>query len=357
MTFIKGMDISIQNEIEQMGARFYRGGKEGDAIQILSDYNVNGVRLRLWNNPYDDNSQPYGGGTNDISSTIELAKRAKLKGMQFLLDFHYSDFWADPEKQLKPKAWRHLYGKALEEAVYTFTYETLGKLEQNGVLPQMVQIGNEIRNGLLWPDGKFDNSKTMVQLLAAGIQAVKDFYPDIKTMIHLDWGGDNRMYRKWFDEIASAALDFEIIGLSYYPFWHGTLDELTFNMNDISSRYNKDVMVVETAFPFTTEQIKSEVMIFSQEHEKSVPYSIDKEGQCKFMLDLMNAIKGVENGRGKGFFYWEPTWLNIRKACWATEAGRKYINNDGTSGNAWANLALFDFHGNALPALETIRDF
>ncbi len=357
MTFIKGMDISIHREIEQMGAKYYHCGKEEDAIKILKDFSTNAVRLRLWCNPYDEENRPYGGGTNDLPTTIYLAKRAKQNNMQFLLDLHYSDFWADPEKQTKPKSWKDLSGKALENAVYDYTLEMIIDLANNGVLPDMVQIGNEITNGFLWPDGKFDNSKAMIKLLSAGIKAVKDFDPNIKTVIHLDRGGDNQLYRKWFDKISSADLGFDIIGLSYYPFWHGTLDELIYNMNDISSRYNKDVMVVETAFPFTTQQIKSDIMIFTDEHAKTVPYSADTEGQCKFMLDLMNAIKSVDNNRGIGFFYWEPTWINIRQASWTTEVGRKFLNKEGVPGNTWANLALFDFNGYALPALDVIRDF
>ncbi len=355
--FIKGMDISVQQEIEQLGAKYFDDGKEGDVIQILSDYNVNKVRLRLWNNPYDADNKPYGGGTNDLSATIQIARRAAQRGMGLLLDLHYSDFWADPTTQVKPKVWQSLTGEALEEAVYRYTLETLTELDSNGVLPDMVQIGNETTNGLLWPDGHYDNTKTMVNLLAAGIRAVKDVNPDIRTMIHLDWGGDNALYRRWFDGIAEAALDFDIIGMSYYPFWHGTLDQLVFNMNDISSRYNKDVLIAETAFPFTTEQINSEVMIFTDEHANSVPYTIDPSGQREFMLDLMNAIQSVDHHRGIGFFYWEPTWINIMQARWATEEGKKYLGKDSVSGNVWANLTLFDFEGNTLPALQAIRDF
>lgn len=357
MTFIKGMDISVQHEIEQLGATYFNCGKESDVVQILGDYKVNHVRLRLWNNPYDAGNKPYGGGTNDLATTISIARRAAQKGMGLLLDLHYSDFWADPTTQSKPKDWQDLSGEALEEAVYQFTFDTLKELDGNGVLPEMVQIGNEITNGLLWPDGKFENSKTMIKLLAAGIQAAKEYNPAIRTMIHLDWGGDNALYRRWFDEISGAGLDFDIIGLSYYPFWHGTLDQLVHNMNDISSRYNKDVLIAETAFPFTTEQIKSEVMIFTDEHANSVPYSIDPQGQREFMLDLMNAIQSVENHRGIGFYYWEPTWIDIQQAQWAAEEGKKYLNKDSTSGNVWANLTLFDFNGNALPALQAIRDF
>lgn len=356
--FIKGMDISVQHEIEQLGAKYFSEGREQDVIELLSHYDVNYVRLRLWNNPYDADHKPYGGGTNDLLTTIEIAKRAVQKDMDFLLDLHYSDFWADPSTQVKPKQWEDLSGPALQEAVYQFTYDTLKTLDDNDVLPRMIQIGNEITNGLLWSEGKFEHGEAMFDLLKAGIKAVRDYNPDIETMIHLDQGGDNALYRKWFDKAADANLDFDIIGLSYYPFWHGTFDQLKFNMNDIASRYNKDVIVVETAFPFTTEPIKSDVMIFADEHAQSVPYNIDPEGQRQFMLDLMNTIKSVDDGRGRGFFYWEPTWLNIAEACWATKEGIKYLNKDDAAAqNVWANLALFDFDGHSLPALQAIKDF
>jgi len=354
VNFIKGVDISVQNEIEQLGAKYCKSGKELDVIEILSDFNINAVRLRLWHDPYDENNMPYGGGTNDLPTTIKIAKRAKAKNMQFLLDFHYSDFWVDPEIQKKPKAWENLSGKALEEAVYNYTLETIRELSRNGAAPDMVQIGNEITNGFLWPDGRFDNAETMTKLLSRGISAVKDVNPDIKTVIHLDNGGNNKLYRKWFDTV-SPVLDFDIIGLSYYPFWHGTLEDLMHNMNDISSRYDKDVMVVETAFPFTVNQVKN--AIFTEEHAKTVPYEINEQGQCKFMHDLMKAIKAVQNNRGLGFFYWEPTWINIEQAHWSTEPGIRYLNKKASLANVWFNLTLFDFDGNALPALEIIRDF
>ncbi|WP_168120365.1 glycosyl hydrolase 53 family protein [Paenibacillus sp. HB172176] len=357
MEFIKGMDISVQREIEQLGAKYYNGGEEGDAFQILGDYEVNQIRLRLWNHPYDANNKPYGGGTNDLPTTIKLAQRAAKQGMGYLLDFHYSDFWADPKVQIKPKAWQNLSGEALKEAVYQYTYDTLTELARYGVPPSMVQIGNEITNGLLCPEGQLENVEYMIELLEAGIQAVKDHNPEIRTVIHLDWGGDNALYRRWFDAAATAKLDFDIIGLSYYPFWHGTLEQLLHNMNDISSRYDKDVLIAETAFPFTTDRIHNEPMIFTEEQAGTVPYSIDSEGQRQFLLDLMNVIRSVENGRGIGFFYWEPTWISIPEASWATEAGRRYLQSTGKASNVWANLALFDYEGRALPALQAIKEF
>lgn len=357
MTFMKGMDISVQHEIEQLGATYYNDGEEGDAIRILSNYHVNAVRLRVWNHPYDANHKPYGGGTNDLATTIQIAKRAVQHGMSLLLDLHYSDFWADPETQVKPQAWQDLSGEELEDAVYRFTFDTLRELDEQHVLPEMIQIGNEITNGLLWPDGRLENSQAMIRLLAAGIQAVRDYNPTIRTVIHLDQGGDNALYRKWFDLAAEANLDYDIIGMSYYPFWHGTLEQLIQNMNDVSSRYDKDILIVETAFPFTTEQINSEVMIFTEEHRDTASYRVDPQGQREFMLDLMNAIQSVNNDRGLGFFYWEPTWINLAEARWTTEEGKKYLNKTSTAGNVWANLALFDLHGHALPALQAIKDF
>ena len=321
MQFIKGADISIQNEIEQLGARYYSNGREGDAIQILSDHNINAVRLRIWCHPYNKNNNSYGGGTNDLPTTIKLAKRAVNKRMLFLLDIHYSDFWADPKNQFKPKAWQNISGKELEQKVYDYTFETISELSHNGVLPDIVQIGNEITNGFLFDDGQFQNTESMVRLLTAGINAVKMVKPQIKIMIHLDWGGNNKLYRNWFDKAEEAGLNFDMIGLSYYPFLHGTIEDLVSNMNDIAKRYQKDLIVVETGFAFTTQQVNSGVLALSKGLAKKVPYNIDEQGQSKFMLDLMNAVRSVEGGRGLGFFYWEPTWINIDKATWASDAG------------------------------------
>jgi len=357
MTFIKGMDISVQQEIEQLGAQYFDRGRNQDAVSILKNYGINQIRLRLWNNPLDQNNLPYGGGTNDIATTIAIAKRAAAHGIGYMLDFHYSDFWADPTTQIKPKAWENLHGEDLEHAVYRFTYDTLKQCDEHGVLPDTVQIGNEITDGLLWPDGKFENTKTMSNLLKAGLNAVKDYNAKIRTIIHLDWGGDNSLYRRWFDAIAEDNLAFDIIGLSYYPFWHGTLEQLVANMNDISARYDKDVIVTETAFPFTTEPTISDSQLLSPEHTKSISYSIDSDGQSQFMLDLMKAIQSVNNNRGLGFFYWEPTWINVKEANWAKAEGINYLRKEGHSSNVWANLALFDYNGEALPALQTIKDF
>lgn len=358
MEFIKGVDISMLKEMEELGARYFDNGVEKDIIEILKDYGINAIRLRLWHNPYDEDSKPYGGGTNDFATTVELAERIIEKKIKFVLDIHYSDFWTDPKKQLKPKAWEDFSERELEDAVYKYTYKVVSTLKSKNLFPSSIQVGNELTNGFLWPQGKLPNNyKGMIQLLKSGIRAIKDIDENIEIILHLDCGGDNKLYRDWFDVVIKEDISFDIIGLSYYPYWHGTLDELEFNMNDISKKYNKDVMVVETAYGFTTQNCGSSAMIFSEELADKVPFQASEKGQAKYMKELMKRIKNVNFGRGKGFFYWEPAWLPIKGSSWATEAGKRFIGDDSPGGNSWANQGLFDFKGNALLALKEIKNF
>ena len=358
MEFIKGMDISMTAELESLGVKFFDKGKEEDIFSILKKYNTDTIRLRLWHNPYDEEGNPYGGGTNDLETTLNLAKRIKNAGMKFLLDIHYSDFGVDPEKQFKPKAWRDIEGQDLCHEVYKYTCEVLKEFINKDICPEMIQVGNELTNGLLWPEGNLENPDEMIELIKSGIKAVKDTAGnDIKIILHLDNGGNNELYRRWFDIATERNVEYDFIGLSYYPYWHGLLNDLKNNLNDISERYNKDVIIVETSYSFTTEPYKDEYHIVTDELASITGYEPSKEGQSKFINDLLDVIKNVNNNRGKGFFYWEPSWVPVKGTTWATKAGMKYINNDSEEGNAWANQALFDYEGNALPALEIIRDF
>ena len=343
------------SELEKHGAKYYDNGVETEIFQILKTYGVNAVRLRIWNDPCDKNGNPYGGGMNDFSTTIRLAEKIVQYGMKFLLNIHYSDFWTDPAKQMKPKAWRSLTGKSLETAVYDYTYNLISELKFRGLTPDLVQVGNELTNGFLWPDGKLPDYDGMIRLLRQGSAAVRKADSRIGIILHLDNGGKNSLYREWFGRVTEQSLDYDLIGLSYYPYWHGTLDDLTFNMNDISEKYHKNVMIVETAYGFTTENL-GENMIFSDELAANTAFSPSKEGQKEFLSELTNRLKDVKGGRGKGFFYWEPEWLPIKGISWATKEGRDYIGDDSSGGNTWSNQALFDFKGNALPALKAIRD-
>ena len=376
--FIKGMDISTLIELEICGAKYYDYGKEGDLFDILKSYGTNAVRIRLWNNPYDAQGRPYGAGTNDTSTMLKLARRAKAHGMDILLDLHYSDFWADPGKQFKPKAWENMDVSQLEQAVYNYTTEVMDICKENGCLPDMVQTGNELSNGMLWPDGQIFDDKTAASLgrtpeydnlacfTSAGIRAAKTAVPGIKTMIHLDNGGNNELYRRWFDNYIKRGEDFDIIGLSYYPFWHGTLDDLSANMADIAKRYGKELIVAEVSMGFTMEDYKDyeklddkerKGMATRQELVDKIEYPMTKEGQAGFMKDLLDRICKVPGGLGAGFFYWEPGWIPVQGSGWATKESLEYIKDPGPCGNEWANQALFDYNGNVLPALKLIRDY
>lgn len=356
MDFIKGMDVSMLKEMEDLGAKYFDHGEKRDIFVILKSYHINAIRLRLWKDPYDDMGNSYGGGGNCFETTAGLAERVMQNEMSFLLNIHYSDFWTDPAKQIKPKSWTNVTGAALEREVYTYTYDVLKELKTRGLLPHFVQVGNELTNGLLWPDGKLPDYDGMMRLLKRGIAAVRDISEDIKIMIHLDNGGNNAMYRDWFDHAADRKLDYDIIGLSYYPYLHGTPDELEYNINDISQRYDKDIIIAETAYGFTTES-QYDGMIFSKEMADRVPFAPTPMGQSLFLADLMNRISRVKNQRGKGFFYWEPEWIPVQGSTWSTAEGRRYIHDDCEGGHTWANQALFDFDGQVLPALKAIRDF
>ena len=186
-SFIKGMDLSTLMEVEACGGKFYDSGRQGDAVEILKSYGMNLVRLRLWNDPYSEDGTPYGAGTNDLARTIEMAKRLRNAGIDWMLDFHYSDFWADPGKQTIPKAWRGLQPEGLAQAIYDFTYRVLGTLTAEGLLPTIVAVGNELSKGLLWPYGRVPNFENIALFLNAGIRAVRDAAPGAKilSLIHI----------------------------------------------------------------------------------------------------------------------------------------------------------------------------
>lgn len=356
MQFIKGADVSLIEELEERNAEYYLHGEKKDLFAILHECGINMVRLRIWNDPYNEKGEPYGGGRNDLETTIKLAKRVHQNEMEFMLDFHYSDFWADPAKQIKPKAWVMLQGKELEQAVYEYTKETLICLKKEGLVPSVVQVGNEITNGFLWPDGHVENLEQMACLLKEGIRAVRECCPNAKIMLHLDFGTNNELYTRWFTDIEPYALDFDMIGMSYYPYWNGSLDMLLDNMNDISRRFHKDVVIAETAIGYTTDNLGCHVAVYSEELEKKTAFSGTKEGQKQFLETLYEKVKKVDNNRGVGVIYWEPAWLPIPDCAWALPTGCEYMNDKAELGNSWGNQALFDENGNANPALIHIKN-
>lgn len=366
MKFVKGMDLSTLLELERCGAKYYDNGEERDLLAIMKSYDVDTIRIRLWNDPWSETGESYGAGENDLKTSLEIAKRVTAAGFGVLLNFHYSDFWADPGKQIKPKAWADYGVKELEQAVYDYTLESMQTFLDAGVNITMVQVGNELSNGLLWPEGKVPNYDNIATFVNAGIRAVRKADAAIPVMIHLDNGGNNALYREWFDNFTKRGEDFEIIGLSYYPFWHGSLQMLNDNMNDIAERYGKDLVIAEVSMGYTMEDYKNYEKLFDEERKgyatrpalvEKIEYPMTKQGQYDFMEDFLNRISHIKGGKGKGFFYWEPAWIPVPGSGWATPASLKYMNDPGPCGNEWANQALFDYDGNALPTLSLIRDF
>ena len=372
MKFVKGMDLSTLLELERCGAKYYDHGQEMDILDIMKKYDVDTIRLRIWNDPWSEDGKSYGAGENDVKTTLEIAKRVTAAGFGVLMNFHYSDFWADPGKQIKPKAWKDYSVDELEQAVYDFTLETMELFKKEGVNITMVQVGNELSNGLLWPEGmihedlgkaEYDN---VARFVSAGIRAVRKVTPDAGVMIHLDNGGNNELYRRWFDHYVERGEDFDMIGLSYYPFWHGTMDMLFHNMNDIAERYHKDLVIAEVSMGFTMDDYKAYEKLTDEERKgyatrpalvEKIEFPMTVQGQYDFTKTLLERLLTVKEGRGKGFFWWEPAWIPVAGSGWATPESLKYMNDPGPCGNEWANQALFDYDGNVLPTLEFIRDF
>jgi beta-galactosidase len=240
-----GADISFLPQIEARGSKYFENGEEIDAIELLKNHGFNYIRLRIFVNPENEEGYSPGQGFCGLNHTLEMAGRIKAAGMKLLLDFHYSDYWADPQQQYKPLAWEDLDFETMKDSMLTYTSRVLLALKKQGTLPSMVQIGNEINHGILWPDGHIGNPDQLAELLKAGVEGVEAVDPNIPVMMHIALGGQNDEAVFWLDNMIARGVQFDIIGLSYYPRWHGTLDDLHYNVHDLAKRYNKPLNVVE----------------------------------------------------------------------------------------------------------------
>lgn len=242
---ILGADISFLPQLEAKGIKFSDEGIEKDALQIFKDHGFNYIRLRLFVNPANDSGYSPGKGFCDLQQTLEMAKRIKKFGMKFLLDFHYSDTWADPGKQYLPAEWKRLSFSSLTDSVYEYTKKVLTALKEQGTLPDMVQTGNEINHGMLWPGGNIQHTGSLALLLKAAIAGVRDVSPKIIVMLHIALGGQNSESQFFLDNMINRGVKFDVIGESYYPKWHGTLEDLQNNLTELEKKYNKPVIVAE----------------------------------------------------------------------------------------------------------------
>lgn len=301
-SFSKGADVGWLPQMEATGYKFYDAdGSQKDCLQLLKDRGINTIRLRVWVNPNDDKAS----GHCSPEETVVMAARAQKMGMRIMIDFHYSDSWADPGKQNKPAAWaKHSFPELLND-VYQHTYDVLQLLKKAGVTPEWVQVGNEIPGGMLWPEGSTDNFNQLAQLLNKGYEATKAIDPKIKVIVHLDEGNKSEKFRWFFDKATENKVKYDVIGLSYYPYWiktdyQSTILDLENNLKDMASRYNKEVMVVEVGGDYEAVQ------------------------NTKEMLEAtIKAVKNVPDNKGLGVIYWEPqgekSWSGYQLNAWLSD--------------------------------------
>ena len=299
LAFAKGADMSWLPQMEATGYRFYdTDGKEKDCLQLLKERGMNTIRLRVFVNPSQDKAS----GHCSKEETVAMALRAQKAKMRIMIDFHYSDTWADPAKQAKPAAWANLSFDALQNKVYEHTFDVLTALKKAGVTPEWVQVGNEIPGGMLWPDGSTNNWAQLAQLLNKGYEATKAVNAKIKVIVHVDEGNNNEKFRWFFDKATEHQVKYDVIGLSYYPFWikkdySETIADLQKNLNDMASRYQKEVMVVEVG-------------------------GVDEQVQNtrELLAATIKAVKAVPNHKGLGVLYWEPqgakSWSGYGLSAW-----------------------------------------
>jgi len=338
--FIKGADVSFLQQIEDLGGYYMDHGIPGDALKIMQDRGINCIRLRIWHTPAE--------GYCDLNKTLIMARRIKDRNLGFLLDFHYSDTWADPGHQTKPAAWKNLPFSALKDSVEAYTRKVMAALYAQKTLPDMVQLGNEIVAGMLWNDGRvggnYDTAQqwqNLADLLRAGIAGVRSSCPkgdSVRIIIHIDRGGDNTRSRWYYDKLISYNVPFDIIGLSYYPWWHGTLDQVKANLNDLALRYDKDIIIAETAYPWTLQWYDQIGNIVGSSSQLLTGYPASVDGQTQFLGDLLQIIGQVSNGRGAGLFYWEPEYISVPPL-----------------GSPWENNTLFDFQGNVQSSMDVFK--
>lgn len=358
---ILGIDVSTYFEMLEANAKYKINGDNVDPLELFAKQGITHMRIRVWNNPYKDNA-PYLGGTCDINNFLKLCELCKKYNFKIILDLHYSDFWADPGKQMCPKAWVNLSFDEIVDKVYEFTKEVLTISKEKHIDIEYIQIGNEITNGMIWPYGKLDEKTfprtgydRLTTLLKSGIKAAKEMYPEIKTIIHLERSYDQVIYREYFDNLVNFDVDFDIIGMSYYPYWHGTFDDVFANVEMCKNTYHKEVMIMELGYGFTLEDyiLNNNGDPHLVIHEKSdllakIPYPISKEGQAKFVSSFLRLAK---EHNVLGVVYWEPLWIPGENICWASTEGQEYINEVGKSQrNEWANQCLFDYNGDVNPA-------
>ncbi|MCH5287067.1 MAG: glycosyl hydrolase 53 family protein [Christensenellaceae bacterium] len=365
--FIMGVDASSVIVEEDSGVKYYNfAGEEQDVFATLAESGVTHIRVRVWNNPYDAEGHGYGGGNNDIDKAVAIGERATRYGMKLIVDFHYSDFWADPSKQMVPLAWADMDLDTKSEALYAYTVDCLTKLNEAGVAIGMVQLGNETNGALcgetLWPN--------IQQLMQAGSRAVRECCPDALVAVHFANPENASAYANYAKQLDRHEVDYDVFASSYYPYWHGTLENLTTVLTTVAEKYGKKVMVMETSYAYTIEDTDFSGNTIGEGNNVIQNYPYTVQGQANEIWDVINTVAHIPGGIG--VCYWEGTWISVGGSSWeenaaiwetygsgwASKYAAVYDPNDAGKyygGNAVDNQALFDETGHPLPSLQVFK--
>lgn len=367
--FIMGMDASCVPSLEAGGVKYYdHAGAEKDVYQILSENGINYIRVRIWNDPFNADGKGYGGGNCDIENAIVIGKRATRYGMKLLVNFHYSDFWADPGKQMAPKAWKSMDIDQKSDALYTYTKDCLQKLKDAGVDIGMVQIGNETNGAFCGEKSSaLGGWKRIAQLMNAGSKAVREICPEALVTIHFANPEKTDSYESYGKNLSYYQVDYDVFASSYYPYWHGTLENLSSVLSNIANTYGKKVMVAETSYAYTAEDTDFFGNTIGDDGGivKSYPFTV--QGQANHIRDIIATVANIPGGIG--MFYWEGTWISAggesyeenktlwekHGSGWASSCSAQYDPDDAGKwygGCAVDNQALFDKDGKALESLK-----
>nr|WP_292164632.1 glycosyl hydrolase 53 family protein [Butyrivibrio sp.] len=366
--FIFGMDASSLLVEENSGVKYYDfNGNEQDPLKTFADSGINYIRLRVWNDPYDENGNGYGGGNNDLPTAIELGSRATEYGMRVMIDFHYSDFWADPKRQHAPKAWEGMSVEEKASALYDYTKDSLTQLLDAGVDVGMIQIGNEINYGMA---GEY-NQDNVIELLKSGSKAIREvseeYGRDIDIVVHYTRITSKGDVLDLVESLVDAQLDFDMIGMSYYPFWDGGMDNMSRVLELIQERYGKKVFLAETSYCYTTEDGDGSGNSLT-ESDLVNGYPATPQGQASIIHDICQHVSDVG---GIGVFYWEGAWIPVGPASadnssiwekygsgWASSFASDYDPEDAGvyyGGCSWDNQAFFDFEGHPLESINVFN--
>lgn len=367
--FIRGMDASAVLAEEKSGVKYYNfDGQEQDVFMTLAQSGVNYIRLRVWNDPYDENGNGYGGGNNDVQTAIELGRRATKYGMKVCIDFHYSDFWADPKKQFAPKAWEGMSVDEKGSALYDFTKESLSKILDAGVDVGMVQIGNEINTGMAGEKKADDVAKLLQEGSRAVRETAETYGREIKVAVHYTDIHHEGSIEGIAADLEKAAVDYDIFAFSYYPFWHGDRENMQAVAKMLQEKFGKQVVIAETSYCYTSEDGDDSGNSINGVDDLVPGYGATVQSQATMIRDICEAA----NEAGVlGIFYWEGTWIPVGKtkaenspiweefgSGWASSYAKDYDPNDAGKyygGCSWDNQAMFDFEGHPLASLNVFK--